>query len=429
MQAMKTLYYGAKVFLNGEFQPMDVLVDAFSNLYFEKSTALSHSSFDKLIDCTDFYIIPGLADVHVHLREPGFSCKETIKSGTAAAAKGGYTVLCAMPNVSPPPDSLENLQQMLDIIEKDARIKVLPLGTITKGQKGGELSDMREMSPFVAGFSDDGIGVQNDEIMRLAMRAARELSLPIVAHCEDESLIDKGGCIHKGEYAKEYGFVGISSESEWVQVERDIALVRKTLCPYHVCHISTKETVDLIRQAKKEGLPVTCETAPHYLVFSDEDLKDEGRFKMNPPIRSKADRAALIEGLVDGTIDIIATDHAPHTAEEKSKGLAGSMFGIVGLETAFPVLYTKLVKTGILSLETLIHRMAVRPRELFKLNNPYEHGQEANFTVLDLSKKYTINPDDFLSKGRANPFDGLEVYGETVMTVCEGKIAYERENV
>ncbi|MDR1630938.1 MAG: dihydroorotase [Oscillospiraceae bacterium] len=426
MHAEKTLYYGAQVFLNSVFQPLDVVGDGSSLLSFE-NRGTAHSSFEKLIDCNKYFIVPGFADVHVHLREPGFSVKETIKAGTMAAARGGYTAVCAMPNVNPAPDSLANLREMLAIIERDAAVQTLPYAAITVGQAGkGSLSEMEAMAPFVAGFSDDGRGVQNDELMQDAMNTARKLSLPIVAHCEDESLLLPGGCVHDGAYAEENGLAGISSASEWIQVERDIRLVRKTRCPYHICHISTKETVDLVRQAKAEGLPVTCETAPHYLVFCDEDLMDDGRFKMNPPIRSKEDRRSLVEGLCDGTIDVIATDHAPHTAEEKSKGLRGSLFGIAGLETAFPVLYSRLVKAGTITLEKLIYHMAVRPREIFNLRNPYEQGKPANFTVLDLKKQYKIDPQTFLSKGKSTPFAGMDVFGETVLTVCNGKIVYER---
>ncbi len=418
----KYLFKRASVFIDGHFERFDLSLSDSSVSLLDRTP--SDTIFDNIIDCEKFIIIPGFADVHVHLREPGFSYKETIYTGTLAAAKGGYTVLCAMPNVIPPPDSPENLQVMLDLIEKDALIKVLPYGAVTKGQRGeGLLSQMEAISFKVAGFSDDGKGVQTDSLMEEAMILAKKLCKPIVAHCEDENLLKQGGCVHAGKYAESHGLTGISSESEWKQLERDISLVRKTGCRYHVCHVSAKESVALIRAAKAEGLPVSCETAPHYLLLCDMDLRDEGRFKMNPPLRSDSDRKALLEGIKDGTIDCIATDHAPHSPQEKAKGLRGSMNGIVGIETAFPLLYTNLVKKGIISLEKLIELMCLNPRRLFKLENDFKNG---NFTVYDLSKKYKINSDDFLSKGKSTPFDGVKVFGETVMTVCEGKIVYER---
>ena len=368
------------------------------------------------------FVFPGFADVHVHLREPGFSYKETIESGTRAAARGGYVSVCPMPNLNPAPDSKETLDVQLNLIEKGALIHVLPYGTITKNRKGERLSKMEEMADFVAGFSDDGSGIQTSELMREAMLKAKSLGKMIVAHCEDMSLIKKGGCIHDGKYARENGFIGISSESEWKQVERDLELVKETGCAYHVCHISCKETVELIRRAKAQGFDVTCETGPHYLVMSDKDLKDEGRFKMNPPLRDESDRLALIEGIKDGTIDMIATDHAPHSAEEKSKGLSGSAMGIVGLETAFAVLYTDLVKTGIISLEKLVDLMSIAPAKRFSLPVGYENGTAC---VFDLDAKYTVNPDDFASQGRATPFTGKEVYGACRATVYNGKAVYE----
>ncbi len=365
----------------------------------------------------NFVVFPGFVDVHVHLREPGFSYKETIESGTKAAAHGGYTEVFSMPNLSPVPDSFENLKLQLEEIEKSAVIGVHPYASITVGEKGEVLSDMEKLAPYVAGFSDDGRGVQSIELMEEAMRKAKTLGKIIVAHCEDNSLLF-GGYIHDGEYAKANGHQGICSESEWGPIERDIELVRKTGCSYHVCHISTKESVQLIREAKRDGLDITCETAPHYLVLNDSMLCDEGRFKMNPPIRSEEDRLALIEGICDGTIDMIATDHAPHSAEEKSKGLKNSAMGVVGLETAFPVLYTKLVKEGIISLKKLIELMSINPCERF--------GISINdaFSVWKLDEKYKINPQNFLSKGRSTPFDDCEVYGKCIMTVRNEKAVW-----
>ena len=363
---------------------------------------------------SSFAILPGFCDVHVHFREPGFSYKETIKTGSLAGANGGYTSVCTMPNLNPVPDSLENLQIQLDAIKKDASIEVIPYGSITVGQKGEELSDMQGMADKVVAFSDDGRGVQSTEMMRNAMLTAKKLDKIIVAHCEDNSLLF-GGYIHDGEYAKINGHKGICSESEWGQIKRDIELVKETGVKYHVCHISTKESVALIRQAKKEGVDITCETGPHYLIFNDMNLKDSGDYKMNPPIRSEEDRIALIEGIKDGTIDMIATDHAPHSAEEKSKGLKGSLNGIVGLETAFPILYTYLVKTGIITLEKLVDLMSTNPRKRF--NIPLN-----GYSVWDLDKKYVINEQNFKSMGKSCPFKGLEVYGERKTTVINDEI-------
>ena len=363
-------------------------------------------------------VFPGFVDVHVHLREPGFIYKETVASGTKAAARGGYTEVCSMPNLSPTPDSMENLKIQLDAIEKDAVIGVHPYGTITVGEKGEQLSDMDVIAPYVIGFSDDGRGVQNDNMMKEAMLTAKKLGKIIVAHCEVNELL-RGGYIHDGEYAKKHDHKGICSESEWKQIERDIELIREIGCAYHVCHISTKESVELIRKAKAEGLDITCETGPHYLLLDDSDLQEDGRFKMNPPLRSAADRSALIEGIKDGTIDMIATDHAPHSAEEKSRGLKSSLMGVVGLETAFPVMYTGLVKTGIITLEKLIDLLSTNARKRFNL--PLS---ENDFSVWNLDKKYTVNPDDFLSMGKSTPFAGNEVFGECIMTVRDKKAAY-----
>ena len=370
-------------------------------------------------------VFPGFIDVHVHLREPGFSYKETVETGTKACARGGYTTVCSMPNLNPVPDNKDNLDAQLELIKKGAVINVRPYGSITVGQNGQVLSDMEAMLDDVCAFSDDGKGVQSDEMMKAAMIKAKSLGKMIVAHCEDNSLLE-GGYIHKGKYAEEHGHRGICSESEWRPIERDLKLAKETGCAYHVCHISTKESVELIRKAKAEGVDVTCETAPHYLILSDKDLQEHGRFKMNPPLRDESDRLALIEGIIDGTIDMIATDHAPHSAEEKGRGLEKSAMGIVGIETAFPLLYTYLVKENIITLDKLIELMSINPAKRFGFNSSLEDGMPADFTVFDLNRKYRINPDDFLSKGRATPFDGYEVYGECLMTVCGGKIAWQK---
>ena len=372
-------------------------------------------------------VFPGFVDVHVHLREPGFSYKETIATGTRAAARGGYTAVCPMPNLKPVPDSLENLKPELDAIEKDGVIHVHPYGAITVGEKGETLADLEAMAPYVVAFSDDGKGVQRDEKMKEAMTRAKALGKVIVAHCEDETLLN-GGYIHDGDYARAHGHKGNVSASEWKQVERDLELVRETGCAYHVCHVSTKETVALIRKAKAEGLDVTCETGPHYLVMNDSMLQEDGRFKMNPPIRSEEDRRALLAGLLDGTVDMIATDHAPHSAEEKSRGLEKSLFGVVGLETAFPVLYTELVKTSVLTLDRLIDAMVTRPARRFGIGTPaLKEGAPADLTVFDLNESYKIDPADFLSMGRATPFAGRTVFGKCLLTLCGGEIAWQAE--
>ena len=367
-----------------------------------------------------YIIVPGLCDVHVHFREPGFSYKETIASGSAAAAHGGYTAVCTMPNLDPVPDSAEHLQVQLDAIKRGAAIKVLPYGAITVGEKGERLADMEAISDKVCAFSDDGKGVQNDEMMREAMTAAKRLGKIIAAHCEDNSLL-LGGYIHDGEYAKAHGHRGISSASEYKQIERDLRLAEETGCAYHVCHISTKESVELIRQAKARGVNVTCETAPHYLVLCDEDMQEDGRFKMNPPLRSREDKEALIEGIKDGTIDMIATDHAPHSAEEKGRGLEKSLMGVVGLETAFPVLYTELVMKNIITLDRLVELMSFKPKERFGIDT------NNDFAVFDISEAYKIDPKDFLSMGRTTPFAGREVFGRCLLTVHNEKVVYKAE--
>ena len=371
------------------------------------------------VDVESNVVLPGFCDVHVHFREPGFSYKETMESGSNSAARGGYTDVCTMPNLNPVPDSAEHLAQQLELIQKGAVIRVHPYGSITVGQKGEQLASLAEMAPNAIAFSDDGRGVQNEEMMREAMLIAKSLGKMIVAHCEVNDLLF-GGYIHDGIYAKEHGHKGICSESEYKQIERDIRLADQTGCAYHVCHISAKESVALIRDAKKSGVNITCETAPHYLVMDENDLQEDGRFKMNPPLRAKADREALVEGILDGTVDMIATDHAPHSAEEKARGLAGSAFGIVGLETAFPLLYTKLVKTGVLSLDRLVELMALAPRRRFGI--PLGN----DFSVWNLEEAFKVDPSEFLSKGRATPLTGMELCGRNLLTVCGGKIVYRK---
>ena len=367
---------------------------------------------------SQYAIFPGFCDVHVHFREPGFSYKETIATGCASAARGGYTAVCTMPNLNPAPDTLDHLNIQRQTIENDACIHVYPYGTITMGELGEELADLDAMAPYVCGFSDDGRGVQKDEMMRAAMEKAKKLGKMIVAHCEVNDLL-RGGYIHDGVYAKQHGHRGICSESEWVQIDRDLKLVEEIGCAYHVCHISTKESVDIIRKAKARGVNVTCETGPHYLILDDSHLQEDGRFKMNPPLRSKEDRLALIEGIVDGTIDMIATDHAPHSAEEKSRGLEKSAFGVVGLETAFAAMYTHLVKPGIITMERLVELLVDNPRKRFDL------PLGLDFSVWDLNTAYTVDPEEFQSMGRATPFTGMELYGRCLMTVCDGKIVWQ----
>ena len=365
-----------------------------------------------------YTVFPGFCDVHVHFREPGFSYKETIKTGSQAAARGGYTAVCTMPNLNPVPDSPARLAEQLSLIERDAVIHVYPYGAITLGQQGREIADLEGMAPDVLAFSDDGRGVQTGEMMRQAMLRAKKLGKLIVAHCEVNALL-RGGYIHDGEYAKTHGHRGICSRSEWEQIARDLRLAKETGCAYHVCHISCRESVELIRKAKAEGVDVTCETGPHYLLLCDRDLREDGRFKMNPPLRSAADRDALIEGLMDGTIDMIATDHAPHSAEEKAGGLEKSAFGIVGIETAFPLMYTKFVKTGVITMDRLMELLVDNPRRRFGI----PLGED--YTVWDLEQEVTVNPDDFLSKGKATPFEGWKLFGKCVLTVSDGKTAYK----
>lgn len=420
---MKRVIKGGKAYVDGAFVAADIRIE---DGIITAVGAQVPTDGAEVIDATGLHVVPGLIDVHVHFREPGFAYKETIATGSAAAACGGYTTVCPMPNLKPAPDTKAHLEEQLEIIRRTASVKVIPYGTITKGQMGGgELSDMADMKFDVVGYSDDGRGVQEEGDMEKAMKLAASLGKPIVAHCEVNKLLN-GGYIHDGEYARLHGHRGICSESEWQQVERDIELARRTGCQYHVCHVSTKESVELVRRAKAEGLRVSCETAPHYLVLTDMDLQEEGRFKMNPPIRSAEDRDALLRGVQDGTIDVIATDHAPHSAEEKSRGLKGSAFGIVGLETAFPVLYKYLVLEGKLSLERLIDVMSVLPGRLFGLGGELTVGAPADVALFDLEARYKVDPATFRSMGHATPFEGWEVQGRCVMTLVDGRTAYER---
>ena len=417
MCIMMAIFRDALVYENGVMRKLNMHFDGTSLSVFEGDV----STFDSSVVFDNIAVFPGLCDVHVHLREPGFSYKETIESGTLASARGGYTAVCSMPNLNPTPDSRENLDIQLEIIKRDAKIAVIPYGTITKGEAGECLADIEGMAKDVAGFSDDGRGVQGEEMMRSAMLRAKKAGKMIVAHCEDNSLL-RGGYIHDGEYAKTHGHLGICSESEWGPIKRDMELVKDTGCGYHVCHISTKESVEIIRQAKAKGLNVSCESGPHYILLDDSCLQENGRFKMNPPLRSPDDREAILRGVLDGTIDMIATDHAPHSDEEKSRGLEKSAMGIVGIETAFPLLYTHLVREGIIGIERLIYLMSDAPRTRFNIKT------DPGFTVFKLDEKYKIDPKDFLSKGKATPFEGCEVYGKCLLTVYEGRVVYSDIN-
>ncbi|MEG2366318.1 MAG: dihydroorotase [Alistipes sp.] len=421
---MKTIYRNAKVWRNGCFEQTDVTVEGERILAVGVTDAVG-----TVVDLRGRCLVPGLVDVHVHLREPGFAHKETIATGSAAAAHGGYTTVCPMPNLTPAPDSVEHLQVELDAIARDAAVRVIPYGCITVGQKGrGDLVDFEAMAHAVVAFSDDGRGVQTDATMEQAMRRAAQVGKPIVAHCEVDELL-RGGYIHEGAYARAHAHKGICSESEWRQVERDLILAERTGCQYHVCHVSTKESVELVRAAKARGVRVSCETAPHYLLLTEDDLQEDGRFKMNPPLRSRADRAALVAGIQDGTIEVIATDHAPHTAEEKSRGLAGSAMGVVGLECAFGLMYKYMVCAGVISFAQLLALMSTNPRRLFGLGGGViEAGAVADFTVLDLDEEYTIDPAQFRSKGRATPFAGWQAQGRAVRTVVGGRTVYDAEN-
>lgn len=407
---MTAAYKNARVYRDGKFVAGDIVIRN-GRPDFSADLSGSRAGIENCI------VIPGLADVHVHLREPGFFYKESIRTGTLAAAHGGFTAVCAMPNLSPVPDGVDHLEEERRIIRSDAVVRVFPYGAVTVGEQGEALSDMAGMAPYVCGFSDDGRGVQSEKRMREAMTEAARLGKVLAAHCEVNDLL-RGGYIHDGEYARRHGHRGICSASEYEQVDRDLRLAKQTGCAYHVCHVSTAESVALIRRAKADGVNVTCETAPHYLILTEDDLQEDGRFKMNPPLRTRFDREALIEGLLDGTIDMIATDHAPHGAEEKSRGLAGSPMGVVGLECAFALMYTEFVQPGILSLEKLIELMAVNPKKRFGIDT------EEDFTVFELAEPFTVDPETFLSKGRATPFAGRKVYGKCLLTVCRGTEAY-----
>lgn len=419
---MKVVLRGAQVYTASGFSHRDVLID--DGVIADIAPFIPFCRDIVSFDFSSFFLFPGLVDVHVHLREPGFSYKETMKTGTLAAARGGYTSVCAMPNLSPVPDSPATLAPALDAIRRDAAVHVYPYGAITRGEAGETLSDMEGLAPFVVAFSDDGRGVQSEALMRAAMERAKACGRIIAAHCEDNALL-RGGYIHDGAYARAHGHRGISSESEWRQIERDLRLAEETGCAYHVCHISCRESVALIRAAKARGVDVTCETGPHYLILDDGMLKEEGRFKMNPPIRGADDRAALLEGLRDGTIDMIATDHAPHSAEEKSRGLEKSAMGIVGLETAFAELYTNLVRRGELTLERLVELLCVNPGRRFGIGTSLAVGAPADLTAFELETPYQINPDDFLSLGKSTPFAGDTVYGRCRMTMVNGRIVWQ----
>ena len=417
------LIKGGNIICDGRLVPSDILVR--DGRIMAVGTDIFVPETEETIDAGGCLVSYGLADLHVHFREPGYSYKETIRTGSMAAARGGFTTVCTMPNLDPVPDSPENLAIQQEIIRRDAVIDVLPYAAITKGRKGLELVDMAAMKADVAGFSDDGSGVQDEAMMRAAMETAASEGCIIAAHCEDNSLL-RGGYIHDGKWCAEHGHKGICSESEWGQIARDLELAEATGCRYHVCHISTKESVDIIRKAKARGVKVTCETGPHYLVLCDEDMQEEGRFKMNPPLRSAEDREALIQGIIDGTIDVIATDHAPHSAEEKSKGLQGSAMGIVGIETSFPVMYTNLVMSGKITLARLIELMCDAPRRIFNLPGALKKGESADLTVIDLNERYTIDSNDFLSMGKATPFEGMEVNGQVKLTLKAGKTVWKK---
>lgn len=423
---MRCILKNAKVFSQGVFHLADVFLS--DGKIVSIGNGVSRSDDTITIDISNMVLFPGFVDVHVHLREPGFSYKETIRTGTLAAAHGGFAHVAAMPNLNPVPDCVDALNLQRALIEKDALVHVHPYGAITVGEKGEQLTDLAGMAQNVIAFSDDGRGVQSESIMRQAMAECRRLGKILAAHCEDNSLL-RGGYIHDGAYARAHGHRGICSESEWGQIARDVKLAEETGCAYHVCHVSTKESVEVIRAAKRRGVNVTCETAPHYLAFTQDDLQEDGRFKMNPPLRSRADRDALLAGITDGTIEVIATDHAPHTAAEKSRGLAASAMGVVGLECAFPLLYKYMVLPGIITLEKLIALMAVNPRRIFGLGGGLHVGDQADFTVLDLDARYRVDPATFLSMGRATPFAGWEVQGRAAMTVVGGREVFRDETM
>ncbi len=414
---------GCNVFVDGRFVPSDVEVSG--GIVSKLGSVISPAEGIPVFNFNNCFVVPGLVDVHVHLREPGFSFKETIATGTAAAARGGYTAVCAMPNLNPVPDSPAHLNVELEAIRRDARVRVYPYAALTVGEKGEKIADIFGTAADAIAYSDDGRGVQSEALMLKCMSAVAGMGKILAAHCEVDELLH-GGYIHDGEYARAHGHRGICSESEWREVERDLRLARETGCKFHVCHVSTKESVELIREAKRLGVDVTAETAPHYLLLTDADLQEDGRFKMNPPLRGEADRAALIEGLLDGTIDMIATDHAPHTPEEKSRGLEKSPMGVVGLECAFPVLYTGLVKKGVITLEKLIELMSTAPARRFGIpGGSIEVGKPADLAVFDTDAQYTIDPQQFASMGRATPFEGWQVEGKCLMTVCAGRTVWK----
>lgn len=390
----------------------------------EMASELEPADGERVIEAKGLYLLPGLVDLHVHFREPGFSYKETIQAGSRAAARGGFTTVCTMPNLKPAPDSPENLERQLEIIRRDADVEVLPFATITRGRIGQESVDFKALKPYVAGFSDDGSGIQSEDVMEKAMEGIAAVDGLLAAHCEVNDLL-RGGYIHDGEYARANGHRGICSESEWKEVERDIRLAEKTGCRLHICHVSTKESVELVRQGKARGVKVTCETGPHYLAFTDADLKDEGRFKMNPPIRSEADRDALRRGLADGTVDAVATDHAPHSAEEKARGLEKSAMGVVGLETSLAAVYTYMVKPGFITLERMVEAMSDTPRRILGRTPGIVAGEKADLTLVDLNREWTVDPDKFLTLGRATPFEGCRLQGDVLMTVSDGCVAYD----
>lgn len=447
---MKTLLKNGNIFTSKGFVTADIIIEnSTAKLSVKDSSFLS---FDEIIDCTNLYITPGFTDVHVHFREPGFFYKESIQTGSLSAARGGYVNVCTMPNLNPVPSNLDTLKIQLELIKETSCINIIPYGTITrKGNGKSELSDMDDLADFTIAYTDDGKGVQTQELMLEAMEKARNLDKIIVAHCEDETLL-RGGYIHDGNYAKLNNHRGICSESEWIQVKRDVELAQKLGTKYHVCHVSTKESVDIIRNAKKNGVDVTCETAPHYLILTDKDLKEDGRFKMNPPLRDESDREELIRGIQDGTIDMIATDHAPHSLEEKSKGLEKSAFGIVGLEIAFSLMYTHLVEKDLISLEKLLELMCINPMKRFEIDkyisiqrqlfqndfnfkNKYipqrdedyyiHDNMNANLNIIDLKKEYTVDTSEFLSKGKATPFEGEKLRGKIVRTILNGKTIWK----
>lgn len=422
-QAVSMLITGATVWYEGGFAVRDVLI--IDGVLHEVAEHIAPSDGVSIVEAGGKYLLPAFVDMHVHLREPGYGYKETIASGTKAAAKGGFSMVCPMPNLNPAPDSLEHLNEQLAIIERDAVIGVLPYATITTARKGDECVDYATLAPYVAGFSDDGTGVQSEEVMEEAMRRIAPTGKLLAAHCEVESLL-RGGYIHDGEWCRAHNHKGICSESEWGEVKRDIELAEKTGCRLHVCHISTKESVALIREAKSRGVKVTCETAPHYLALCEEDMREEGRFKMNPPLRTREDMEALRKGVADGTIDVIATDHAPHSAEEKSRGLEKSAMGVVGIETSLAATYTFMVGGGIISLERLLEIMSLTPRKLLGIGGGICLGERIDATLVDFAKEYNVNPSEFISMGKSTPFEGMRLRGEVLMTIADGRKVYEK---